>query len=280
MERKYYKRAQIIFRVLLHTVLIIGSVLMVFPFIWMFLSSFKTNTEIVNIDFNIFPSKWTLSHYIEVITELELTRAYLNSIIVSLSITFLVLFSSVAGGYLFAKLKFRGKESLFFYILTALMMPPQLVIAPLYFMFGRVGLLNTYIALIAPFAISAFGIFLMRQFIRGIPDSLIDAARIDGASDFRIYYKIIIPLTKAAMSVIAILTFIWSYDALVWPLVVVNTNDMKTLPLVLAHYNAAQGGYPGQSMAAAALVILPMIIIYIFFQKDFIKGMSMTGVKY
>jgi len=282
MKSEYYhKRVQIVFRILLHAFLIIGSFIMAFPFIWMLLSAFKPSSEIISIPIKIFPVKWTLSHFIQVFTELDIPRAYINSVFISLAITILVLFSSAAGGYLFAKLKFKCKELLFFYILISLMMPSNLVIIPLFFMFGRLGLLNSYIALIIPFAMSSFGIFLLRQFISGIPDSYLDSARIDGATDFKIYRLIIIPLAKPALSVIGILTFIWSYDELIWPLVVVNTLDMRTLPLVLAHFSAgASGAYPGQSMAASILVILPMIIIYLFFQKDFIKGMTMVGLKY
>ena len=279
-SKKNYKIISNILRVILHTFLVIGGLVMIFPFIWMIISSFKPSIEVISIPFKILPTKWTLSNYLQVFDELPMVRAYINSLIVSLLITFLVLFSSSAGGYLFAKLRFKGREPLFFFTLASMMIPPQIGIIPLFFLMSRLHTTNSYIGLIFPFAMSAFGIFIMRQFISGIPNSLIDAARIDGASDFIIYLKVILPMTKSAFSVLGILTFIWSWDEFLWPLVIISGNEMKTLPLVLGHFTQAESNFPGQSMAASALVIVPVLIVYAFFQRNFVKGMSMTGMKY
>lgn len=279
-SKKNYKIISNILRVILHTFLVIGGLVMIFPFIWMIISSFKPSIEVISIPFKILPTKWTLSNYLQVFDELPMVRAYINSLIVSLLITFLVLFSSSAGGYLFAKLRFKGREPLFFFALASMMIPPQIGLIPLFFLVSKLHAANSYLGLVFPFAMSAFGIFLMRQFISGIPDSLIDAARIDGASDFIIYLKVILPMTKSAFSVLGILTFIWSWDEFLWPLVIISGNEMKTLPLVLGHFTQAESNFPGQSMAASALVIVPVLIVYAFFQRNFVKGMSMTGMKY
>lgn len=269
-----------ILRILLHLFLIISSLIMIFPFIWMIISSFKPSIEVISIPLKILPTKWTLANYKEVFEVLPMIRAYINSLIVSVSVVILVLLSSSTAGYLFAKLKFKGRDHLFFFVLASLMIPPQIGIIPLYFLISKLHLTNNYIGLIVPFAMSAFGIFLMRQFISGIPSSLIDAARIDGATDFVIYYKVILPLIKPAFSVLGILSFIWSWDEFLWPLVTINQNDMKTLPIILAHFTQAESKFPGQSMAAITIVIFPLLIVYAFFQRYFVEGMSMTGLKY
>jgi len=274
-----YKVSRVISRISLHTFLLIGGLLMIFPFIWMILSSFKPSLDVVNVGFNIIPTTWTLSNYEKVLTELPLIRGYINSIIVSTAITLLVLFTASTAGYLFAKLRFRGRNILFMFVISSMMIPPQIAIIPLFYMVVEFKMINSYLGLIFPFAMSGFGIFLMKQFVGGIPDSLIDAARIDGSSDFQIYFRIIIPLIKSSFFVLGILTFIWSWDYFLWPLVVVMDNDMKTLPLILGHFTQAEGLYPGPSMAAVSIVTIPILIVYLFFQRFFVKGMSMTGLK-
>ena len=266
-----HRASKVIPRVLLHSFLTLGGLIMILPFVWMVLSSFKPSLEVIGIPFKLFPSNWTIKNYISVFDTLPMIRSYINSLIVASVITFFVLFSASAAGYLFAKLKFKGKEVLFFMVIASIMIPSQIVLIPLYFMIVKFNLINSYIGLVLPFAMSAFGIFMMRQFISGIPDSLIEAARIDGASDFWIYYRIILPLTKSAFSVLGILTFIWSWDEFLWPLVVVNSEEMKTLPVVLGHFTMTEGKMPGESMAAVTLVIFPVLIIYAFFQRYFIS---------
>jgi ABC-type glycerol-3-phosphate transport system permease component len=181
---------------------------------------------------------------------------------------------------MFAKLKFRGRDSIFTLVLSSLLFPPHVIIVPLYLLASRLGLLDSYLGIILPFLVSGFGVFLLRQFIYGIPDSLIDAARIEGAGDLRIYLRIILPLVRPILSALGILIFVWTYDELIWPLVVINSNEMKTVPVALGHFTRAHGQYPGSSMAAATLVVVPVILVYLFFQRNFVKGISMSGVKY
>jgi multiple sugar transport system permease protein len=267
-------------RIFLHIFLAVGGLIMVLPFIWMILSSFKPSIEVISVPFKIWPTRFTLENYYSAFEALPIARGYLNSLIVSTAITALVLFSSSAAGYLFAKLKFRGSEVLFFLVIASIMIPPQIVLIPLYIMTVKLRIINSYVGLVLPFAISAFGVFLMRQFIHGIPNSLVDAARIDGASDLLIYWKLILPLTRSAFSVLGILTFIWSWDEFLWPLVIIDQNSMKTLPVILGHFTMSEGRYPGETMASVSLVIFPVLIVYAFFQRHIVKGMSMTGLKY
>ncbi len=252
---------------------------MVAPFVWMVLSSFKPSLEVISINFSFFPRRWTLANYIRVFREVSLGRAYINSLLVASCVTLSVLFSATAAGYLFSKLRFRGRDQLFILTLASVMIPPHIVLVPLYTLMNRLQWINTYQGLMFPFLMSAFGIFLMRQFIRGIPNDLVEAARIDGASDFRIYWSVILPLVRSALAVLGILTFLWNYDEFLWPLVVVHDNRMMTIPLILGHFTQAEAKFPGESMAACTLVVVPVLVVYAFFQTQFVKGISMTGLK-
>jgi multiple sugar transport system permease protein len=280
IKSKNNKISKYVSRFTLHLILIIGSFLMIVPFLWMIISSFKPNIDIISINFQLFSSNWTLENYQKIFREMPIFRAYLNSLFVAAVATFFTVLSSSAAGYLFAKLKFRARDALFFIVLGSIMIPAEIVIIPLYLMISRVNLVNSYTALIAPFLINAFGVFLMRQFIYGIPNENIEAARIDGASDWRIYFNIIIPLIKPCIAVVGILTFIWTYDNFLWALVVVSNTEMMTLPLILGRYAMTEGGViAGASMATTSIVVIPVLIVYAFFQRFFIKGLSMTGIK-
>ena len=274
-----YSAKKIFSKSILHIVLLGGGFLMIFPMLFMIFSSFKPSLEIISIDFHLIPRHWTLRNYNRVLEELTLGRGFINSIIVSGLATASVLLTSTAAGFMFAKLKFRGRETLFFVVLASIMLPPQIVLIPLYILMNKFGLINSYMGLIFPFLMYPFGIFLMRQFMMGIPNDLIEAAKIDGASDFAIYFRIIIPLVRQSIAVLAILIFLWTWDEFLWPLVMVNQNEMKTLPLHLAHFTMAEGQFPGESMAASTLVVVPILIVYAFFQRHFIRGLSMTGMK-
>jgi multiple sugar transport system permease protein len=274
-----YRAVKFTEKFILHLVLMIGGLLMIFPLIWMVVSSFKPSLEVISVDFRFLPRTWTLRNYVRVFKEVKMARAYINSIVVSTAVTVLVLLSATASGYLFAKLRFRGRELLFFLVLASVMIPTQIVIIPLYILINKFGWIDKYQGLVFPFMMNAFGIFLMRQFMYGIPSDLIEAARIDGATDFRIYFSVIIPLVRSSIAVLGILSFLWTWDELLWPLVVVHGNEMKTLPLILAHFTQAEQQFPGESIAASTLVIGPVIIVYAFFQRHFVRGLSMTGLK-
>jgi len=281
MSKKKHSRALLYLkRSPLHIVLSVGAIGFVLPFIWMFLSAFMTNEEIIASPITIFPKSLYLGNFQSVFAEIPIIRSWTNSLITAGLVVFFVLFTSSLGGFMFAKLKFKGRDSIFTLVLSSMLFPPHVVLVPLFLLVSRMNLLDTYFGIILPFLISGFGVFLLRQFIYGISDSLIDAARLEGAGDFRIYLRIILPLVRPILSALGILIFVWTYDELIWPLSVINSNEMKTIPVALGHFTRAHGQYPGASMAAATLVVIPVIIVYLFFQRNFIKGISMSGVKY
>jgi multiple sugar transport system permease protein len=274
-----HRARKITFRFFLHLVLIILGLAMIFPLLWMVFSSFKPSLEVISVEFHLLPRTWTLRNYEKVFEELSMGRGYLNSLIVAGCVTFFVLLSATASGYLFAKLKFKGREALFLVVLGSVMVPPQIVLIPLYFLISRLHWVNTYQGLIFPFMMNAFGIFLMRQTMFGIPNDLLEAAHMDGATDFRIYYSVILPLVRSSIAVLGILIFLWTWDEFLWPLVTVTQNETKTLPLILSHFAQAEQKFPGESLAGATLVIGPVLVAYIFFQRHFVRGLSMTGMK-
>ena len=274
-----YRARRFTSKFFLHLVLIVLSLIMVFPLIWMVFSSFKPSLEVISTEFHLFPKTWTVRNYTKVFDELKMGRGYLNSLIVAVSVTFFVLLSATAAGYLFSKLKFKGREALFFAVLGSVMVPPQIVLIPLYLLISKFHWINSYQGLIFPFVMNAFGIFLMRQSMYGIPNDLLEAARMDGASDFRIYFSVILPLVRSSIAVLGILIFLWTWDEFLWPLVTVSDNEMKTLPLLLAHFTQAEQKFPGESLAGATLVIGPVLVVYAFFQRHFVRGLSMTGLK-
>ncbi len=277
--RNVYRARRLTARFFLHLVLILVGASMIFPLVWMVFSSFKPSLEVVSVEFHLLPKTWTLRNYQNVFEQLTMARGYLNSLVVAGFVTFFVLLSATAAGYLFAKLKFRGRDLLFFVVLASVMVPPQIVLIPLYFLINRFHWVNTYQGLIFPFMMNAFGIFLMRQTMYGIPNDLLEAAHMDGANDFRVYHSVILPLVRSSIAVLGILIFLWTWDEFLWPLVTVTRNETKTLPLILAHFTQAEQKQPGESLAGATLVIGPVLVVYAFFQRHFVRGLSMTGMK-
>lgn len=266
-------------RFFLHLVLIVLGLAMIFPLVWMVFSSFKPSLEVISVNFHLLPRTWTLRNYQNVFDQLKMGRGYLNSLVVAGCVTFFVLLSATASGYLFSKLRFRGRDALFLVVLASVMVPPQIVLIPLYFLVSQFHWVNTYQGLIFPFMMNAFGIFLMRQTMHGIPNDLLEAAHMDGANDFRIYYSVILPLIRSSIAVLGILIFLWTWDEFLWPLVIVSDNATKTLPLILAHFTQAEMKLPGEFLAGSTLVIGPVLIAYLFFQRHFVRGLSMTGMK-
>jgi multiple sugar transport system permease protein len=258
------------------------SVAMFYPFIWLLLSSFKSGADIVRIPVQLLPEEWTLSAYRLVMdpSRVNLPRAYLNSLIVTIGTVITVLFTSSLGGFVFARLDFPGRNYLFYFILSTTMVPFLTLLIPLYIVMRELQLLNTLWAVWLPSAFSSFGIFLSRQFIYGIPSDLYDAAKIDGSSDFAIYRNIVLPLTKPLLSVLAIFTFLGTFNSYLWPLVVLNDESKLVLPLILTRMANRFGGTDYQAvMAGSVLVSLPPLIVFLIFQRNFVQGIALTGLK-
>ena len=260
--------------------LTVFAVAMVYPFLWLVFGSFKTSSDILAQPIQLLPREWTLSGFRLVWNQSGLPRAYVNSMVVSGLIVFSTLLTSSLGGYVFARLQFPGRQLLFYFILSTTMVPFVTLLIPLYVVMLDLGLLNTYAALWIPAGVSSFGIFLCRQFIIGIPQELYEAAKVDGASDFRIYMEIILPLIRPVLSALAIFSFLGSFNSYLWPLVVLNDENLYTLPLILVQVSTTMGvtNYQGV-MAGSLLASIPTLLVYVIFQRNFVKGIALSGIK-
>lgn len=267
-------------RITTYTVLVVGLVIWIFPFLWMYLGSVKTQKEILAKPPTFWPEQATLDNYYLWFTHYDFGTYFTNSLVVAL-VTVLgnIVFCSMVG-YALAKMQFPGKKILFALVMVTLMVPGVVTFVPLYVMVAKMGMANSYPALILPFLTSPIGVFLMRQFMGGIPDSLIEAARIDGAGEFRIFMRVVMPLCGPPLATLGILTFLASWNNFLWPLVAAQTQDMYTLPVALSLYSTGQYGTNyGLLMAGAVLVITPILVLFIFLQKYFIQGVATTGIK-
>jgi len=265
--------------VLLYLALSLGAVLMMAPLLQMILTSIKPASEALRIPPTILPDRPTLNAYSTVLTGAPFMTWFRNSMIVTLSVTALTLFTSSLGGYIFAKFEFPGRGLLFTLLLATLMVPFPVILVPVYLIANQLHLLNTLFALIVPSMVSAFGIFLVRQFVAAIPNDLIEAARLDGAAEFRIYWWLILPQLGPALATLGTFTFMASWNDYLWPLVAINDQDRMTLPLALTFFNSAHHTRYDLVLAAATMIILPIIIVFLFFQRYFINAFTMSGLK-
>ena len=266
--------------VLLHVALLVGLILMVGPFVWMIISSFKTTSELRQLPPTFIPEEPTLTNYRDLFDRLDFPRYFFNSTVVALCVTAgNLLFCSMVG-YALAKLEFAGKRALLVLVLATLMVPGIVTFMPQFVLISNMGLANSHAALILPTVVGALGVFLMRQFISGLPDELLDAARIDGAGEYRIFFKIILPLCGAPLATLAILTFLGSWNAFLWPLVVASTEDMYTLPVALSLFAIGQQETNvALQMAGAVVVVLPVVVLFLAMQRYVIQGIATTGIK-
>ena len=259
--------------------LVAGAGVFAYPFLWMIAGSLKPELEIG--DLRLWSGHFTLNSYEQVLTRVPIGRAFLNSLIVSLTATGSVVFFGSMVGYALAKLRFIGKKSLYLIILFTMMIPFQIVLIPQYILMVKLGWTDTYLSLIAPTMMSAFSIVLFRQFFMAVPQALVDAARIDGCSELTILFRVIWPLSRPVIITVAVLTFMASWNEVLWPLMVVRERSLMTLPQVVTLFTigGAAEAQLGSLLAAATLLALPVIIAYSFFQRYFIESMASTGLK-
>ena len=267
-------------RILVYGALIVGLAATILPFVWMFLGSFKTEAELAQRPLTWWPEQFTVEHYVRWLEQLDYGRFFFNSIFVATVVVLgNVIFCSMVG-YALAKLHFPGKRALFALVLITLMVPGMVTFVPLFVMVANAGLVNSYPALILPFLTSPLGVFLMRQFISGIPDSLLEAARIDGAGEMRIFARIVMPLCGPPLATLGILTFLGSWNNFLWPLVAAQTEEMYTLPVALSLFSTGQYGTNyGILLAGSMLVIAPILLVFIVLQRFFVQGIASTGIK-
>lgn len=273
-------RPKSIGRLIATVLLFLGAWGMVFPFIWMISSSLKPTDEVYDSDFSIIPKTFKgWDNYYGVIFEQPYLIFLMNSMIVCVGILVIQLITAIPAAYALAKLKFRGSTILFGTVIAAITIPINVTSIPLYIGLVRVGLLDTYFAMMFPFIVSVFAIFLFRQFFRGFPDSIIQAARVDGFSEIEIILRLILPSAVPAIAAFSVFSFVAHWNDLYWPLIVVQSQDKMTATLSMMQYQSAFDTDYGRTYASATVVTAPMVIAFLLARRLFIRGITMTGVK-
>lgn len=266
-------------KIISYTILILGSVVMLVPFVWMVLTSFKTYAETVKIPVQWFPAVWNFNNYREVLVKLDFLRYYGNTIIVTVLTTTLMLFIGSLSAFAFARMNFPFKNALFYMLLTVFMVPSQMTMIPKYLIISNLGWVDSIKSLVIPNLFSVYTMFMLRQFFASLPQELEDAGKIDGCSYFRLYWNIEMPLCKSSVVAITVLNILWCWNDLLWPLIATSSDKMRVLSVAMATLQGQHGTEYHLLMAAGVMAIIPMIIIYIFGQKYFIEGIAFTGVK-
>lgn len=271
----------IAFAVARHAVLGLGAVLMLAPFVLMVSVSLKPPGEIFSPDFTLLPKAWhAVENYSAAFSRQPLGRFILNGFIVTGTIFFFQLIVALPAAYALAKLRWQGRETVFLMVLLGLLIPHQVTAIPLYILFWKFGLIDTYAAIILPSTISVFGIFLMRQFFLTVPDDLINAARLDGLGEFAIVWRIMMPTAVPAVISFGVLSLVWNWNEFFWPLIVIQSEHLATPPLGVVFFNNAEAGTNyGPLMAAATAITAPLVIAFLAAQRWFIDGVTMTAVK-
>ncbi|MBN2092503.1 carbohydrate ABC transporter permease [candidate division KSB1 bacterium] len=249
------------------------------PFFWMLSASFMPTGEASSFPPKFLPSQFTINQYLFLFERMHLGRFFLNSLILAISVSLVSLFVNSLAGFAFAKYHFKGKRSLFTFLLSSMIIPGQVTMLPVFLLLNKLGLLNTYFGIIIPGMASIFGIFLIRQYLQGIPDSLIEAARIDGASDWRIYWRIILPLALPVLVTLTLFTFMGTWNDFLWPLIVMTNEDMYTLPVAISNLLGEHALDLELMMAGSVITILPVLIVFMFLQKYYIQGILLGGIK-
>ena len=263
-----------------HIILLVIAFLVMFPILWSISQSFMSNTEIWDWPPRLIPQQPTFENYRTLFTrqDLQLSRWFVNSLFVSSVITVLALFVTSLAAYAFARLRFPGRDLIFFVLLSAMVLPAQVTLIPVFMMIRQLGFIDTYHALIWPAMANVFAVFMLRQFFLGIPRELEEAAILDGASRFGIYWRVIIPISASALTALAIFIFLGSWNDLFWPLIVLNRLEMRTLPVGLSVLGDSYGREQALVQAGAVVASLPVLIFYAFFQRQILKGITFTGM--
>jgi ABC-type glycerol-3-phosphate transport system permease component len=256
-----------------------GAALILLPFAYMLSTSLKSTNEVFTVPVHWIPTHLRWTNYTTALREHPIGHYFLNSLLVGISVTLLNLLTCSLAGYSFAKFSYPGRNLVFGIVLATMMIPLASMIIPLYLVVKQLGWINSYLGLIIPAGTSAFGIFLMRQQMLTIPDDLLDAARLDGASEPRIFAEIVLPLSRTALASLAIFIFMWNWDSFLWPLLVATEDAYRTLPLGIALFESSYGTNYPQLMAVAFLAMLPVLIVFLVLQKNFIESLTMSSVK-
>ena len=279
-EKPQTKITDMIPTVLLHVLLILGAIIMVVPFVWMLVTSLETTAQAFSIPPSFIPNPFVWSNYPQSFNALPFDLAYMNSAIVSVTVTVFQLITCAMAAYSFARIEFPGRTIIFFAFLATMMIPFQLTIIPIFLTMKQLNLLDTLLSLILPPALfSAFGVFLLRQFIMGLPMELEEAAIMDGANRWRIFWQIILPLLRAPLAALGIFCFIGQWNDFFRPLIMLNTPSNFTVPLMLSQFRGQYATEWTLVMAGSVIAVLPLLIVYVLAQRHIIRGIAMTGLK-
>ena len=266
-------------RALFYVVLLLGAAVATFPMLWMLSASLMPAGEASTYPPRLLPREITFEHYATLFTRLNLGRYFVNSTIIAVAVTAISLVVNSMAGYAFAKLRFRARDRFFRILATGLVIPVQVSMLPLFLLMKQLGLINTYWGVIIPGMASIFGIFLIRQYAFSIPDDLLDAARIDGAGEFRIYWSIVVPTITPILATLAIWTFLSTWNDFMWPLIVLSDESHYTLPVALANLVGEHVQDTELMMAGSVLTILPVMLVFLFLQRYYIQGIMMGSTK-
>ena len=268
-----------ILKIVAYAILILGAITMILPFFWMVSTSLKTPAEAVAQPPVWLPESLQFENYVRAMEVAPFGRYFLNSVVITTLSTAGELLFTILAAFAFSRMNFYFKNVLFTILIATMMVPFELLMIPNYLTLSRMGLINTYAAMIIPFLASVFSVFMLKQNFEAVPDELYYAAKVDGCSDFKFLWQVVVPLSKSAIVAVTILKIIGSWNAFLWPLIVTNETDIRPLPVGLQAFTTEAGTYYELLMAAATIVVLPMIVIYLFLQKYINKGIANTGVK-
>src|SRR5713226_629915 len=255
-----------------------GALLTAFPFFWMLTSSVKPLSESYTYPPRVLPSHSTFASYVTLFRDLDFGRYLINTVVVVL-ISFVGMFLMAMAGYAFAKFRFRGRRTLFWLVLATMMIPVQVTMIPTYLILNSVKLTNTLVGIALPTLVGGFNIFLFRQFMATIPDEVLEAARLDGASEARAFFSIVLPMSKPILAVVGVLTFISGWNSFIWPLIIANDQNHYTLSVGLSLLNKQLSINPPLQMAGASLMVIPIVLVFVVLQKHIVRGFTMSGLK-
>jgi len=275
----FYKRKNLIKKILIFILVFLLAIIVLFPFYWMIISSFRTNAEIFSTKLNLLPTSFIKENYVNLFLETGFPRWMFNSLIVTLVTTILALFFSVFAGFAFAKYRFFARDSIFLIIFLMISVPRFATIIPLYKLMSTLNLINTHWAMILPFAVNPFAIFLMRQFIKSIPDELLDSARVDGTNELQLVIHIVMPILKPALGAAGIFIILMSWNDYLFPLIMITKPEMMLLPTGLASFKTLYRIEYGLVMAGSFLSLIPIIIGFLLLQRQFIAGLTEGSLK-
>ncbi|GAA2407121.1 carbohydrate ABC transporter permease [Nonomuraea africana] len=266
-------------RLITYTGLSLGLLLVIGPFLWTALSSVKPESEIRRNPPTLWPESFTLGNFTELFERVNIGGAFVNSVIVALVLVVSNVLLCTMVGYAFAKLEFRGKNLVFGLVMIQMAIPAIVLMIPQFVLIAKLGMVNTFVGIILPTLVGPLGIFMMRQFITDLPDELIHAARVDGAREFRIFFRIILPLCGPPLATLGLITFLGAWNNFLWPAVVAQSESMYTLPVALNILNGHEGTHYNLLVAGSVVVIAPILFLFVFLQRFFVQGIATTGIK-